>query len=417
VASLPSAPGIALHLATFACLTLAVHGRLASERPPLGSLTAFYLAMSLGGAIGGLVGGLLAPVAFPAIWEYPLGIVACALWLTPHLGIRSLRRPAAVVAGVLLVVATVLRVTTTDADGPARGVQFALALAFVAVLVWADSGRQVAGFLLAGSAIALALPGAAVLEQQRTYYGVTRVLEDADGWHLLVSGTTVHGAQDPTRPDVPLTYYAPGSPLTDAMRAAGPGGSRSVGVVGLGAGSMAAWTEAGDELTFYEIDPAVIDIATDPDLFTFIADAAGDVRILEGDGRLLLAGSPPGTHDLIVIDAFSSDAIPVHLVTREALATYRAALAPGGIVTFHISNRYFDLAPVVTALAADAGLASLVGEAVPSVEGAFPTLAVAIGEPDDLAELAALPNWRTVEPGPTVWTDDRADVLGALDLR
>src|SRR5690606_7772428 len=177
------------------------------------------------------------------------------------------------------------------------------------------------------------------------------------------------------------------------------------------------WTEPGDELTFYEIDPAVIDIASDPDVFSFIADADGEVRIVEGDGRLALAAVPEGTHDLIVVDAFSSDAIPVHLVTREALATYRAALAPGGFVTFHISNRYFDLGPVLAALAEDAGLDVLFGEAVPSVDGAFPTDAVAMGEPGTLDELAALPNWRPIEPASAVWTDDHADVLGALRLR
>lgn len=416
VASLPGVAGILLHLAAFSTLALAVHGRLAAERPALVSLTAFYLAMSTGGALGGLIGGLIAPVAFPGIWEYPLGIVACAVWLTPRLGISGLRRPAAVSTGVLLIVAAVLRTGTTDADGPARSVQLALALAFVALLVWARTGRQVAAFLLVGSVIALALPGAAVLEQERTYYGVTRVLEDVDGWHLLVSGTTVHGAQDPARPDVPLTYYAPGSPLTDAVRAAGPPGERSIGVVGLGAGSMAAWTEGGDQLTFYEIDPAVIRIATDPETFSFIADARGEVQIVEGDGRLSLAGAAAGSHDLIVIDAFSSDAIPVHLVTREALATYRAASSDHGIITFHISNRFFDLAPVIAALAHDAGLASLVGHAVPSVDGATPTDAVAVGDPAALAELAELPNWQPGTPGPEVWTDDRADVLGALRI-
>jgi len=417
VASLPSTPGMVLHLATFTTLTLAVHGRLAAERPELGSLTAFYLAMSTGGAIGGVIGGLIAPIAFPGIWEYPLGIAACALWLTPHLGFASLRRPSAIAAVGLLVAAAVLRVTTTDADGPARGVQICIALAFVAVLIWAERGRQVAAFLVAGSVIAVGIPGAAVVVQERTYYGVTRVLEDSDGWHLLISGTTVHGAQDPARPEVPLTYYAPGSPLTDSLRATtGDGDGRSIGVVGLGAGSMAGWTEAGDGLTFYEIDPAVIDIATDPGVFSFIADSAGAVDIVEGDGRLSLGSVPRGTHDLIVIDAFSSDAIPVHLVTREALATYRGALATGGFITFHISNRYFDLGPVLAALAEDAGLDVLLGEAVPSVDGAFPTVAVAMGEAGTLDGLAELPNWRPIEPGSSVWTDDDADVLGALRI-
>jgi spermidine synthase len=176
---------------------------------------------------------------------------------------------------------------------------------------------------------------------------------------------------------------------------------------------MAALLEPDDELTFYEIDPAVIDLATDQEVFGFIDDSAGDVRIVQGDGRLSLAGEPQGSLDLVVIDAFSSDAIPVHLLTREALATYRATLGDEGVVAFHVSNRYFDLLPVVARLAEDAGLSAVARHGIGDVPGASVTTAVAVGEPDDLAALEAR-GWRPVPPSGTLWTDDHADVLGAL---
>jgi hypothetical protein len=321
---------------------------------------------------------------------------------------------AAGALGALLVAAAIVRTVTADADGPARGVQVLLGLGAVAALAASTRGWQFAGALGLAAAIAVALPGAATIAQARTYYGVTRVLENGDGWHLLVSGTTVHGSQDPDRPSTPLTYYAPGGPIGDVIEHTGDGSPRSIGAVGLGAGSMAAWLAPDDDLTFYEIDPAVVDLATDPDVFSFIADSPGDVRIVEGDGRLSLAGAPAAAHDLIVIDAFSSDAIPVHLLTREALATYREALTGGGVVAFHISNRYFDLRPVLGQLGRDAGLEVIGRVGIGDVPGSFTTTAVAIGTPEALADLAAVPGWAPIPAAGETWTDDHADVLGAL---
>ena len=151
----------------------------------------------------------------------------------------------------------------------------------------------------------------------------------------------------------------PGGPLANVVAASDRGGPRSIGVIGLGAGSMAAYAEPGDEVTFYEIDPAVIELALDPDVFSFLADSAGATRVVAGGGRLSIAAAGDAVHDLVVIDAFSSDAIPVHLLTREAVATYRRALISDGMLAFHVSNRYFDLFPVVARLASDAGLVAL----------------------------------------------------------
>lgn len=416
-ASLPTLPGIALHLGAFATLVLAVHGRLAGERPPVASLTAYYLALSAGGAVGGVVGGLVAPVAFPGIWEYPLGIVACLAWLTPRSAVDERARPIALTAlGALLVAGAALRLASADADGPPRAAQLVLGLAVVAALAASHTARRYTLAVAAAAVVAVALPSAGTVAEDRTYYGVTRVLETGSGWHLLLSGTTVHGAQDPSRPDVPLTYYAPGGPLDDTLVASDPGTSRSIGVVGLGAGSMAADLAPDDELTYYEIDPAVIDMATDPDVFSFIDRSAGTVSIVEGDGRLSVERLAPASHDLLVIDAFSSDAIPVHLLTREAVASYRRALTLDGIVVFHVSNRFFDLVPVVARLAEDAGVTALVRVGVGEVTGSLQSTAVALGTPEGLARLAAAPGWVPAAASGPVWTDDHADVLGELQL-
>jgi spermidine synthase len=177
---------------------------------------------------------------------------------------------------------------------------------------------------------------------------------------------------------------------------------------------MAAWLDAGDEAVFYEIDPAVIDLATDATVFSFIHDSQGTVRIVEGDGRLSLADIAATRHDLIVIDAFSSDAIPVHLLTREALAEYRRALTPDGVIAFHISNRFFDLQPVLARLAADASLHALSRVGIGDVPGSSLTTVVALGSPAALADLAAADGWAAPEAAGAVWTDDHADVLSAL---
>jgi SAM-dependent methyltransferase len=416
VAHIPGSAGIGLNLLAFSALTLATHGRLVAERPDASALTSFYLAMSLGGAVGGLVGGLLAPLVFPAIFEYPLGVLACVVWLRPRLALGSALRPVAVgLTALLLVVAVVVRSDVSGIDGPTamRDLVVVLGLVVLVSFTWIRVGWQLAGVLAVVAAITVAVPDPQQVVGRRTYYGVTRVLENDRGWKVMISGTTIHGTQDPARPRQALEYYMDGGPLHDVFDRTGAGGPRSVGVVGLGAGSMAAWLDEDDEAVFYEIDPAVIEVASDADVFSFLADARGDVEVVEGDGRLSLA-TTDGRHDLLYVDAFSSDAIPVHLVTREALAVYRRALAADGVVVFHVSNRHFDLRPVVGRLAADASLTALTRSGRGAGEGAADTTAVAVGSDRALAGLRATPGWVPVPAGSDLWTDERADVLGAL---
>ena len=351
----------------------------------------------------------------PGIYEYPLGIVACLAWLAPRSAIGPRARPFALGAlGVLLVAGAALRVASADADGPPRAAQLALGLGVVAALAACPTARRFTLSVAATAVIAVALPSAGTVAEDRTYYGVSRVLENGDGWHLLLSGTTVHGAQDPDRPDVPLTYYAPGGPLDDTIGRVrprlGPLDRRRRPRRRLDGGRPRRRRRA-----------------------RLLRDRPGGDRPrhrprrlrlhrpfgrhgLDRGGRRPPVGGrlAPGTHDLLVIDAFSSDAIPVHLLTREAVAGYERALRPDGLLVFHVSNRYFDLVPVVGRLADDAGLQAVVRVGHGDVAGSLESTAVALGTPEAVARLEAVDGWRPAASSGPVWTDDHADVLSVL---
>ena len=198
---------------------------------------------------------------------------------------------------------------------------------------------------------------------ERNFFGVARVVDDATRqYRLLIHGTTIHGVQslDPARRREPLSYFSTSSPIGQLFSTLDTQQSgRRVAVVGLGTGSLACYSKPEQHWTFYEIDPAIVRLAQDPRYFTFLQDCAPQADIILGDARLSLVAAPADYYDLIVLDAYSSDAIPVHLLTREAMAVYLAKLTEHGIVAFHISNVFFDLAPVVGNLASDAGLTAL----------------------------------------------------------
>jgi spermidine synthase len=264
-----------------------------------------------------------------------------------------------------------------------------------------------------------------VLHQERSFFGVLRVVE-ADGgkYHRLIHGSTVHGQQslDPGRRREPLSYYHRTGPIGQVVEVFRQHPTRrSVAVVGLGAGTMAAYAEPDERWTFYEIDPAVARIARDPAYFTFLPDCrAATLAVVLGDARLRLRDAPAHDYGLIVLDAFSSDAIPLHLMTREALALYRAKLANGGLIAFHISNRFLDLSPVLAALARDAGWICRVrtdtvltsAEVQAGKHGSI--WAVLAARAEDLGELAEDPRWQAppLRPGAAVWTDDFSNVVG-----
>jgi hypothetical protein len=355
-----------LHLAGLYWVALYCHASVAADRPPADRLVEFYLILAIGGVLGGLFNALLAPLLFSRVVEYPLVLVlACALRpAVGKLGLDSSRRQrlldlALPLALGLVAVAAVLGVQAWGL----RNRMLSMGLMFVlpAAVCYSFLARPVRFALgLAALVIAGSLYGGihgTTQYRARNFFGVHRVtLDPTHSYRMLVHGNTVHGMQslDPARRHEPLNYYSVRSPIGkvfDMMNHTGR--LHRVGVVGLGTGALCCYAKQGQHWTFYEIDPAVVSIACDSGLFTFWSDCAVKPALVVGDARIQLARADE-EYDLLVIDAFSSDAIPMHLLTREALAIYRAHLAPGGVLAFNISNRYLELAGVLGNLAADA---------------------------------------------------------------
>jgi spermidine synthase len=254
---------------------------------------------------------------------------------------------------------------------------------------------------------------AGVIDRQRTFYGSLSV-KATSTQHLLYDGTTLHGTQFlDSRSSVPTSYYARSGPLGDVFASRA---YHDVAVVGLGAGTIAAYGEPGQSMTFFEINPAVVRVARDPHLFTYLTDSRAKVRVVTEDGRLGLEAAPQASFDLIVLDAFSSDSIPVHLLTEEALRTYAARLRPGGLLAFHISNNTFDLRPVLRADADALGWAGIVGSGQGDDPGATTSTWVVLAPTDTpaLRTLEHRPGWGPLPARSVAWTDDYSSVLRVL---
>lgn len=425
-------PAVVLaHLLLFGGAALVCHVRLAADRPAPARLTEFYLWTAVGGALGGAFNTLVGPVLFTSVLEYPLALTAVLMVLPARVrrdgqrarfGWSDLGWPLAL--GVATAsVPVILAATGTVLPLPSR-----LLLAIPAVACLGFSGRPIRfGTGLAAVVIAsTAYPSeiGTVEYAQRNFFGVHRVLrDDRHGFRWLTHGVTVHGGQplaDTVTPR-PLTYFTPSGPVGDVFRVWTPlHPTARVGVIGLGAGAMLYYGMPGQHWTFFEIDPAVTSIAENPRYFGFLPRARAAYRVVEGDARLSLARERT-IYDLLVLDAFASDAIPTHLLTREAVQLYLSRLAPGGLLVMHISNRFFDLGPVIARAASDAGLASVhrVDTDVDDAEttGKFGShWAVLTRTVDSLAPLMSLGNWGPIAGGEKlrVWTDDYSSVLPLL---
>jgi len=436
-----------LHFGAFFLAALLCHGELAADRPGAAHLTEFYWWLAVGGATGGLLTALVAPLVFNDFFEYPLAIIGAAL-LRPALshggGDRSrladLWLPGAMLAGLLVVVGLMsvtgvlgklnqvpLTGATTASDLLRVLVVFAIPAAVSAAFSWRPIrfGLATAAMLL----LALVPLGSQpVIFQQRDFYGVHKVVSDPDATrHALIDGGTIHGLQllDPRSRDLPASYYALSGPVGDLFTTEQAiDASWSVAVIGLGAGAMACYAQPQQTWTFYEIDPVVAQIARDPSLFTFLRDCTPRAGIVLGDGRLTMAKAPDHSYDLIVLDAFGSDSVPVHLVTREAIQMYLAKLRPGGVLLFNISNKYVNLAAV---LAGEAANLSLVGyqridtdvTTAQAAAGKYPSAwLVMAAAADNLGGIPTQPAWRVLHANPKdpVWTDDFSDVLSVTRL-
>ncbi|HEY1188329.1 MAG TPA: fused MFS/spermidine synthase, partial [Gemmata sp.] len=361
-----------LHMLAFFGVCLVCHGELAKDRPPAEHLTAFYFWMSLGGVLGGLFNALIAPIVFASVGmvEYPLALVLAAA-VRPRGGDAEAQLKGAdfglVLALLGLSVGLVLAVQhfvklPAEPDAPDAlvtrllrgGLMFGVPGAAAFALV-----RKPARYALALGAILLA--GAfdtghfgETLHKERNFFGVIRVTRDGQ-FIKLIHGTTLHGQQraDEPGPPRPMTYYHRRGPVGQLFDSLPPKPGRKVGVVGLGTGAVASYARPGEEWTFYEIDPAVVRVARDTSYFRFLSECQGSCGVVLGDARRHLTKAPDGTYDIIILDGFCSDAIPVHLLTREAIALYVSKLAPGGIIAMHVSNNHLDLPPLIRRLADD----------------------------------------------------------------
>ncbi|MGA2941224.1 MAG: fused MFS/spermidine synthase [Xanthobacteraceae bacterium] len=426
---------ILLNLTAFTVISLACHGEAYRLRPGTSRLTEFYLWTSFGGMLGGVFAGIVAPHLFNYTYEYPVLIVA-ALLVLPGLfsgGARYFFRESApgliATAGALAVWLIISARLPLSAELPMQVALVALSalMLFNAKHPARFAGLVVFAFVLTG----LWRPGLGHVEKFRSFFGVHQVVDTADGnYRLLFNGTTIHGAERiraeagqllPARPE-PLTYYYFGGPLSDTIEAARGAQHHldQVAVVGLGTGSLACHRRDGEHWTFFEIDPEVVRIARDPHYFNFLSACAPHERIVLGDARLTLAASSE-QYDLIVLDAFSSDAIPVHLLTREALRSYMERLTPHGIMAIHVSNRHMELASVVAAFGKVEGLTTYDkqdNQAADFIKD-YRANAEVVVLARNSADLDALPSWRgwrKLEPTPGVaeWTDDYSDILHAM---
>jgi len=424
-----------LHMLGFLACALVLHGELARRRPDANRLTEFYLWVSVGGLVGGAFNTLVAPLIFNGILEYPLGF-ALAWALRPARARQKAERPAvgaADVAAPLAFGAAALVLLGTFSGRAASLVEAAPVLGLAAVSL--SSGvmavayvastrrplRMALGLVMVVVAGLWFVPGGGrVLHTERTFFGVLRVVFDPErNAHRLMHGSTMHGEEslDIDRRGQAMSYYHPTGPIGQVLGTLADR-LRHVAVVGLGAGSLAAYARPGEEWTFFEIDPAVERLARDTRYFSFL-DTCGDrCRVVLGDARLTLGAMTTARFDAIVLDAFSSDAIPTHLVTRQAFELYLDRLGDDGVLALHISNRHLRLEPLLGATALELGL---VARAQFDVRAGEPDARssnwlVMARSPDALGALGADARWRPAEAGTmAVWTDDYSNLLSVFE--
>jgi spermidine synthase len=434
------------NLALLFVVALALHGTLAERRPPAAQLTDFYLWMSLGGVAGGLFGAIVAPLVFDWVYEHPILLVAAAA-LVPAMPLTRLiarlwsgtraRWLAIALPALALAASWWVHNELIVANQPRTALPGLMLIALASVL---SIGRRLP-FALCFAALLLALGGWRTIAisgieaaRTRSFFGVYTVKADTVLMvRQLDHGTTLHGAQSllPDLMTMPQSYYAPGSGIAVAMQAlptlSGPG--TKVGFVGLGAGSLACFAKPDQRWTAFEIDPVVVGIARDARLFTYLDRCAPDLDVVIGDARLAIAREAPASYDLIAIDAFSSDAIPLHLMTREAFAVYQRALKPDGFLVVHISNRHVDLEPPIAAIARDMGWEARVLDhrpADPKLPGISFSRSIWVAMAASEARLQQLVQsggagasaWQRLRerPGFAPWTDDFASIVPLLKM-
>jgi spermidine synthase len=423
----------------FFVTTMVCHKELYDRRPPSQHLTEFYFWMSLGGVLGGMFAALAAPQLFNAIWEYPL-LLVLGMALRPGALQRTQAAEGLELAAIAIaMLAVMIGIGAAASSELISSSQAELSRIFIIVgcgsLAFLNTGkplRQLVFITIAALAI-LVLPSAMSRgTAERSFFGTHRVTMTTDGkTRLLMHGTTIHGAErimdqagKPAAAPVPATYYYPASPMARGVGvardiAARNGHSARIGIVGLGAGSMACHARSQEAWRFYEIDPVVAKIARDPSRFRFLAHCRPDADIVIGDARLTLAKEKDASFDYLVIDAFSSDSVPVHLMTVEAVRLYLRKLTPDGLLALHVSNRHLDLVSVAGAVArALPGTHAVLADDRAPERGFDAASSYVVFMSRSAEALQPVRAWQDVQPieaGETAaWTDDYSNILSAL---
>jgi hypothetical protein len=426
------------HQLCFFVIAMACHGELARTRPAAKYLTGFYVALSFGGMVGGLFAGLIAPFTFSWVAEYPILLALAALcrppgnerlprwsaWYWPFLAVLAvaLIAPTYATAGKLFIWLDTNRVWVIGAVG--------VLSALLALGLNASRWK-----IFATVAVALLLLRAypadeGRVETVRSFFGVHKIVVTPNGqYHVLMHGTTIHGAERFKNDDgtpvkgqpEPITYYHKDGGIGQAITAIRErkGAPLRVAVIGLGSGTLVCAAEPGEEWKFFEIDQTMVDTARDPKYFTYIQVCEPTLEPVIGDARLTFAREPDGVYDLIIVDAYSSDAIPVHLATEEAMEIYKSKLAPQGAVVMHVSNRHLELSSVVVGIADANDMKSWVYSEDSNRDNEYifsTSVVVSAREEADVGKLASSGQWALTEAEDhqRVWTDDYSNVLGAV---
>ena len=418
-------PLLGVHLTAFFLTALVCHQALAARRPTAARLTDFYFWMSLGGVLGGSFNAFVAPAVFNAVWEYPLVLVLAGLarpW-----GDRPGGRRALALVAVGLVAAGVVAFPHSPAPIWLQEALFGVIL--LAAFLLRDRAPL---YVLTLAALSISTETSqvrlSIRESFRSFFGVVQIGEfDSPGLgrlRYMVHGSTLHGAEAeaPGLRCLPLVYYAPADPIGQVVLAKQAAQAHvDIGAVGLGTGTTAAYVRPGDRIRFFEIDPLVARLAGDPARFGYLHGCAkGQVDIVLGDARLSLAKAPSDQFDVLLIDAFSSDSVPVHLLTVQAMRTYLRVIKPDGVVILHLTNRNLELTPPAAAVAAAAGAAFLTQTyrpkpSTPQFKESASTVLIAARTPQALDDFRRDPRWKSADPTEArAWTDDYSNVLGAL---
>jgi len=426
----PKIVAIPVLIAAVFLISLYMHAYLVETRPEASRLTQFYIFMSLGGVLGGVFNALVAPVLFTGIAEFSLILLVSGLVLTSGQSFKlprltQLNHAILYVLLSLCVAAVLLKF----------GVPAILALALIFVGVFAAISKLEPRWslrLLLTSAVAMFMlqgpwSGTDYVFKDRSFYSTLKIKSVGQGddeLHKFIHGDTVHNVQlrAPHLQAVPLSYYAFGNSFDKAVIAARSDRENlSAAVIGLGAGAMACQEQVGETWTYFEIDPVVVDMAKNPEFFSYLSECAPNSDIRIGDARLTIQDLPDQSQDIVIIDAFTSNVIPAHLVTREAMKIYRSKLALGGVMFFHTSNRLMDVSSVVAVTAQAEGLSHRLIYMKdfadhPHAEHINGSLGLLVGDEARLKEITRDPAWGHIKPAPRVepWTDDYASVFQAL---